>query len=147
MQLSSVQMQTCRNALEKLSDVLTTCSGRLHQSLQARTLQCDMLLALLSALDHNYPKTGNGKRKCSTIPPPTSTCVTCLHKASAAKRKMVIVVCLLGLLSLFSLTAEAGAPSPPKYDVLYIEQKVDHFNFELHDTFMERYFLSGKFCN
>ena len=59
---------------------------------------------------------------------------------------MGIIVCLLGLLGLFLLTAE-GAPSPPKYDVLYIEQKVDHFNFELQDTFMERYFLSGKFCN
>lgn len=59
---------------------------------------------------------------------------------------MGTIVCLLWLLGALSLTAE-GAPSPPKYDVLYIEQNVDHFNFELQDTFMERYFLSGQFRN
>ena len=37
-----------------------------------------------------------------------------------------------------------AAPSPPKYVELYTEQVVDHFNYELQDTFMERYFLSGK---
>ena len=37
-----------------------------------------------------------------------------------------------------------AAPSPPKYAELYTEQMVDHFNYELQDTFMERYFLSGE---
>lgn len=55
---------------------------------------------------------------------------------------MGMLVCLFGLLGALSLAAE-GAPSPPKYDELYIEQKVDHFNFELQDTFLERFFLSG----
>ena len=44
------------------------------------------------------------------------------------------------------LTAPQRAPSPPPHSELYTEQQVDHFNYELQDTFMERYFLSGKRC-
>lgn len=40
-----------------------------------------------------------------------------------------------------------GAPSPPKYQELYTEQVVDHFNYELQDTFMERFFLSGRYIH
>ena len=37
-----------------------------------------------------------------------------------------------------------AAPSPPKYVELYTEQVVDHFGYQLKDTFMQRYFLSGR---
>ena len=59
--------------------------------------------------------------------------------------KMVAIACLAALFSSLMLMTQ-GAPSPPKYVELYLEQEVDHFNFELQDTFMERYFLSGKGC-
>ena len=51
------------------------------------------------------------------------------------------IVCWLALL-VFDVAE--GAPSPPRYVEKYIEQAVDHFNYELHDTFSERYFLSSK---
>lgn len=50
-------------------------------------------------------------------------------------------VCLLALLL---LDGALGTSSPPKYVEKYTEQSVDHFNFEVHDTFLERYFLSSK---
>ena len=37
-----------------------------------------------------------------------------------------------------------GAPTPPNYKELYIEQEVDHFNYEIQHTFMERYLLAGE---
>ena len=39
-----------------------------------------------------------------------------------------------------------GAPTPPNYKEFYIEQEVDHFNYEIQDTFMERYLLAGEHC-
>ena len=56
---------------------------------------------------------------------------------------MVGIVRLLVAISSLTLLVRA-APSPPKYVELYTEQMVDHFNYELQDTFMERYFLSGE---
>jgi hypothetical protein len=55
--------------------------------------------------------------------------------------RIFTIVCLLALLA---LDEAQGAPSPPKYVEMYTEQAVDHFNFEFHDTFLERYFLSSK---
>ena len=52
-----------------------------------------------------------------------------------------IVQCLTVFGSILLLAR--AVPTPPKYTELYIEQVVDHFNYELQDTFMERYFLSG----
>lgn len=57
---------------------------------------------------------------------------------------MVAIACLAALFSSLMLMTQ-GAPSPPKYVELYLEQEVDHFNFELQDTFMERYFLSDVY--
>ena len=54
---------------------------------------------------------------------------------------------LLTLLFLTSLAGKGAAwrdPSPPKYVEMYYEQQVDHFNYEVKDTFMERYLLSGE---
>jgi dipeptidyl-peptidase-2 len=56
-----------------------------------------------------------------------------------------IVHLLAVLCSLQALPAAHGAPSPPKYVELYTEQVVDHFNYELQDTFMERLFLSDVY--
>ncbi|CAI8053025.1 Lysosomal Pro-X carboxypeptidase [Geodia barretti] len=57
---------------------------------------------------------------------------------------MVGIVRLLVAISSLTLLVRA-APSPPKYVELYTEQMVDHFNYELQDTFMERYFLSNVY--
>ena len=57
-------------------------------------------------------------------------------------RMMAFLLSLCG--SLMVMMAHARAPSPPKYVEMYMEQAVDHFNYELQDTFMERYFLSSK---
>lgn len=57
--------------------------------------------------------------------------------------KMVVGYMLLLVCSLM-LQAQ-GAPTPPKYVERFIVQAVDHFNYELQDSFMERYLLSGKF--
>ena len=59
-----------------------------------------------------------------------------------------MAVALLTLLSLTLLASKVGAwraPSPPKYVELYFTQQVDHFNYEVPDTFLERYLLSGEY--
>ena len=70
--------------------------------------------------------------------------VTCHYFSCGAMgmARIAGIVCWLALL-VFTDVAQ-GAPSPPRYVEKYIEQAVDHFNYELHDTFSERYFLSSK---
>jgi len=56
-------------------------------------------------------------------------------------------IVLLALSLLYFAVAEGRAweaPSPPNYTELYIEQEVDHFNYEIQDTFMARYLLAGE---
>ena len=56
-----------------------------------------------------------------------------------------IVLLALSLLC-FAVAEERAweAPTPPNYKELYIEQEVDHFNYEIQHTFMERYLLAGE---
>jgi len=60
----------------------------------------------------------------------------------------VAEVLLSALLLLCFAVAEGraweGAPTPPNYTELYIEQEVDHFSYEIQHTFMERYLLAGE---
>ena len=57
---------------------------------------------------------------------------------------MAAIVYLFAALCCSFIPLVRAAPSPPKYVELYTEQVVDHFNYELQDTFMERFFLSGE---
>ena len=45
---------------------------------------------------------------------------------------------------LCALCSNGDNPTPPKYKELYIEQEVDHFNYKVQDTYMERFLLSGE---
>lgn len=58
---------------------------------------------------------------------------------------MAAIVYLFATLCCSFIPLVRAASSPPKYVELYTEQVVDHFNYELQDTFMERFFLSGEF--
>ena len=46
-------------------------------------------------------------------------------------------------LSLLLYIPDSCSTEPPAYSEKYINQYVDHFNYEIEDTYNERYFVSG----
>lgn len=54
--------------------------------------------------------------------------------------KMLLLRTTVAILLVFASDAIAKVP----YNVKYIEQKVDHFNFVVSATFKQRYLYTGK---